>query len=172
MSRNLSLRDVKRIPGWEDIPELAIVQPEMDAKMAGVFLAFGFDLSRPITYHAAKHRDLSGHIALGIYAIGELNKNAFWYINHPICSDIERMMCSKCMVSMAELRRILRGMLNPRITTSSAPYFPSDYEPDHLQVAEEIRKLEEAIHQARHDSRVYETMGLMSFNDYLFFKKK
>ena len=172
MSRNLSLRDVRRIPEFSGYTELDLVQPEMDAKLAHVFEAFGFDLSRPITYHAAKHRDISGHVALGIYAVGELNKKATWYTSHPVCSDIERMMCSNCMASLAELAKILKGHLNPRFLTSSSPYFPSDYEPDHIEVGERIAALEAKIEEARKDARVYETMGIMSFSDYIAYKNR
>lgn len=167
--RSLSFRDLMFIPALAKIPEAELISPRFDKMLLPIFREWGFDTKKPISYFAAKHKDLQGTVGVGFIAAGELNRKAHWYINHPVCHPIEKMMASNSMAAIEFISKLLSQSKSP--ITSRHPYPPTSYEADYLEVSEEIARLTENLRQLRGDMQVPSTMRVMGFEEYIKYKE-
>ena len=70
--------------------ELQLLSPHMDSEVNKVLEAIGVDIEFPVEYFPAVHRDLSGKVALGFLARGDVNINRK-HLTGP-CGDIETLI--------------------------------------------------------------------------------
>lgn len=155
MSRVISLRDIKKVPGMEGYKESALIDPKMDAVVLPLLGKLGFSMDEPIHYMACNHRDMSGVVGLGYRAVGQISNDPE-YLRHPLCPMIERLVhASKTDPSMA---KEMFSMLGHTVNLSDDAYeddpdFPKDDIVDTFEKdSSDIAKLTEYLNKARKES--------------------
>lgn len=70
--KSLSFRDLLKCEELAHIPnEVILMHPSNDALVNSILVQIGFDIKKTVLYEVAKHRDLSGAVAIGAIACGE-----------------------------------------------------------------------------------------------------
>lgn len=147
MSRVFSFRDLLRLNIFAGLNEVSLLQIQNDSLVNCVLADLGFDITKPILYVPAKHRDLSGHVAVGYRAVGDINPHDRTFLNSSLCLPIERLIAaSKTDMSLTrELAKLLGSTVELRDdgAVDEADDYPEELtEPDEEQVANEILVLE------------------------------
>ncbi len=73
--KTISFRDLKKASWLQGYNEIDLLSIDRDDDVHKVLDQLGFDCEFPVSYFPAKHRDLTGHIALGFMAAGEVQCN-------------------------------------------------------------------------------------------------
>lgn len=153
MSRVFSFRDLLRIPALSGLNEIQLLHPAMDSTVNAYLRELGFDLNHAILYVPAKHRDLSGKVAVGFRAVGEISDNRA-FITSPLCTITERLLAAanKDPSLCRELCQLMGNSINlgDGEASSEEVDFPDELiEGDYNAVAGEIRNLENLRDQIR-----------------------
>lgn len=146
MSRVFSFRDLLRIPALSEYNEIQLLHPEMDMTVNIFLRQLGFDLNHAILYVPAQHRDLSGKVAIGFRAVGEISDNRE-FLTSRLCTITERLVAAarKDPSLCRELCQMMGNSIN--LSDGDSPGDGETY-PDELveetfdSVATEIRNLE------------------------------
>lgn len=70
--KSLSFRDLLTCEELSHITnEVILMHPSNDVLVKSILVQIGFDVNKDILYEVAKHRDLKGHVAVGVIACGE-----------------------------------------------------------------------------------------------------
>lgn len=153
MSRVFSFRDLLRIPALSELNEIQLLHPAMDSTVNAYLAQLGFDLNHAILYVPAKHRDLSGKVAVGFRAVGEISDNRE-FLTSRLCTITERLVASanKDPSLCRELCNLMGNSIN--LSDGDGPADEQDYpddlvEQDFDNVASEIRNLEKLRDQIR-----------------------
>lgn len=105
-----------------------------DALVNQALVQLGFNINVPILYVPSQHRDLSGAVAVGFRAVGEISSDPA-YLNSRLCPMIERLIWAA--QKDPSLARELSRMTGHNVTlgeevTDEANDFPdSDIEPNY-----------------------------------------
>lgn len=73
--KTCSFRDIKKASWLRGYNEIDLLSIERDDDVNKVLDQLGFDCDYPISYFAAKHRDLTGHVDIGFMVCGEVQCN-------------------------------------------------------------------------------------------------
>lgn len=146
MSRVFSFRDLLRIPALSGLNEIQLLHPAMDSTVNAYLRELGFDLKQAILYVPSKHRDLSGKVAVGFRAIGEISDNRE-FLTSRLCTITERLLAAaeKDPSLCRELCNLMGNSINlgDGDTSSEDEDFPEELvETDYDEIATEIRNLE------------------------------
>lgn len=147
MSRVFSFRDLQRIPALSGLSEIQMLAIERDDLINQYLSTLGFDTTKAILYVPAKHRDLSGKVAVGYRAVGEIDPHNRTYLNSSVAAPIERLIAaSKTDMSLTrELAKLMGSNIELKddgATEEDDSYPPELIEEDHEEVSEEILNLE------------------------------
>lgn len=153
MSRVFSFRDLQRIPALKGLTETQLLSIERDDLVNQYLAELGFDITKAILYVPAKHRDLSGKVAVGYRAVGDINQDRKW-LNSSMCLPIERLIAaSKTDMSLTrELAKLMGSNVDLRDdgVVEEPEDFPDELtEPDADDVAHQILILESIRDQVR-----------------------
>lgn len=153
MSRVFSFRDLQRIPALSGLTEFQLLSIEYDDLVNQHLAELGFDITKAILYVPAKHRDLSGKVAVGYRAVGDISQDRT-YLNSSMCLPIERLIAaSKTDMSLTrELAKLMGSNVDLRDdgVVEEPEDFPEELcESDADNVAYEILILENMRDQVR-----------------------
>jgi hypothetical protein len=143
MSRVFSFRDLLRINLFEGLNEIDLLQIKNDDLVNSVLAELGFDITKPILYVPAKHRDLSGKVGVGFRAVGDIDPTDRKFLNSSLCQPIERLIAaSKTDMSLCrELAKLTGSTVELRDdgAVDEADDYPDELtEPDEEAVAKQI----------------------------------
>jgi hypothetical protein len=148
MSRVFSFRDLLRIPEFSGMNEIMLLHPHMDPAVNRALGELGFSLNHAIIYEASNHRDLSGKVAVGFRAVGEIAVN-HEFITSPLATITDRMIAA--YNKDPGLAKELAALMGNSITFKDHDYegeaneddFPDCLvEADYESKTQEIRELE------------------------------
>lgn len=74
-SRTLSFRDILKASWLQGLNEIQLLDIARDVDVYRVLEETGFDIDYPVEYYGAQHRDLTGKVAIGLVACGEVSCN-------------------------------------------------------------------------------------------------
>jgi hypothetical protein len=152
MSRVFSFRDLQRIPELSKFREVELLHPSLDPLVNCYLVELGFDPNKPIQYRAAKHRDLSGKVAVGFMAVGEINPYSA-FVKSSLCSLSERLIAA--WHTDPELARDMATLMGSSLQAESSAIeeddtFPEELvEPDYDEVVVELLNLENIKYNIR-----------------------
>lgn len=89
--KQVSFRDLKRIPELSVFTEFQMLQPSMDCVLLPWIKMFGIDTDYEVEYIPNVHRDLFNKVALGFRAVGEISCNRL-DINGPFMDMTDRLV--------------------------------------------------------------------------------
>lgn len=136
MSRVFSFRDLQRIPALAGLTEVQLLSVERDDLVNTQLAQLGFDIRKPILYVPAKHRDLTGKVAMGYRAVGDIDPHNREFLNSSVCLPIERLIAaSKTDMSLCRELAKLMGS-NVDLRDDSMEEEPEDF-PDELTETDE-----------------------------------
>lgn len=149
---SISVRDLLKIEELKHFNEVQLIHPSNDALVNKYLDELAFDIDYATAYLPSKHRDLTGKIAVGYRIVGELSINRK-HINSPYCGITERLVAASytdtsLMKELAELAgksRNFDGYAGDDMPDGDdeRALFPLDQqEPDYLEVAQQIKVLE------------------------------
>lgn len=170
MSRVFSFRDLQRLDEFKGMSEITMLGVDNDETIGKYLAALGFDLTKPVLYVPAKHRDLSGKVAVGFRAVGDIDPYNRSYIRSSMCDTVERLIAaSKYDMSLTkELCKLMGSTveINDDMATEDDDGFPEELiEEDFKANAAEISNLE-AIRDIIRGSPYNEAGALKTFAEY------
>lgn len=152
MSRVFSFRDLQRVPGLDRLTETELLKVENDDEVNAVLAVMGFDISQPILYIPSQHRDMTGRVAVGFRAVGQINGRSD-YMNTRLCPLIERLIyaAQKDPSLARELAKMIGHSVNldDEAIEEDGLFLDDDVDPDYEIITAQLEALVEIRNSIR-----------------------